>query len=1293
MPPIQRTPFELEQIESNSYLAPEVKESTFGEDITHLGITVNSWAAAVAKGNSIKDAEDAAEASDVVRPPFTREGWVKTVTEGNFSPNFKEKLLTSTVRSHVEADARIAYIKRLDDADKSLTENMSGTGRFVSSLLFAAFDPTDVATVLPFLKIGKAFKPTTFGGKVAKGAVIGSAIGTSVTAGYNFATDIDPENSLISGAVLGLGLGGVLGALGAKTSQSKTFSSKDGENLSKQEATAEEFASLTKENEGLTDLIKELESSIKNSSSMTKQEVESLAADRKVAANAAKQQQTVLQEKLDYAKKQHNEAKANVSSVDKVGETLRKEGNALERTILKAEGGIAKAKVAAVEYKKTAKLISTTKGQITKLTKQLNALKTKRTKEANLKRTNLKASIAKLEKKLEDTSKSRTKGLRVDLAKLGKTIEDLAPNTPTLVKALEKQLKGVRSTQSKATSNLLKNRKLQEDTKVARDAAQKERAAYKIPEQKVSLVRPSAETTKLQEKLAEHKVNMTPEGLLQLVEKRGLLGKELEDLSKNGLNLKKLREVRASQSKTLSNLSKELDSIGKLDDFRDSALFKRSPAWMRKLLISPIERNLNSATAAVRNFSSMLHSGTIHHGKINNMTAWVLRQMLDVSLDRMHKAMIYNYTQAVKNGYTGDKAKFDQDVFLNANSINGNIQRDVFTGIDGAIVGMDRFKIAQERIGSTTRSHSSSNEWVKKATDDYLDYFEAIHSHGSKLGMEAFNGSLSKGYSNRTYSAARIEAFGGRDAAVEHLTKAQESFARATNSEVSDLTMAEFRAKAERAVDSSLDHTQVQKKVTQDMGFTRASSTTSLKQRGIDVFDDEIADLLETNITATSLLYGRRVHGRLALKERFGVDNDVQLSEMVKQLGGKPNEIDNINVIVETILGRREISKNAYDPFTRVVKAVSSYSSVMHTMAFALPTVTEVASLAKEFGWGKAMNTFIGNPQEIYSTYRFGTPSEKNSVELMISYGDAHFANRANRMESENFDSVAGQHKLDDIVRWQSVYSGLMPLTDMLRMSAASLSVDFMATLSVANRVSKADMKRLNDMGFGAEDLENIRTTLQVDKTGRINNMDRKTWGALDRKITAGVMTMVERTILDPNGITLPKFMTNMNEGQLVPRVMMKFMRYPFESYERMLVRGIQESDAKQATAFAGNIAIWMFILSAKDAMKSPEDQRYTGDEGTTDLFTDAAMRNSWTSGLSVGLDTVAGLATGSNLTNDYEYKVGGAVQSDYESALKGEFRYALPFTSVKLGNDGIGEHAAKAIGSILNLETIYKDD
>ena len=269
---------------------------------------------------------------------------------------------------------------------------------------------------------------------------------------------------------------------------------------------------------------------------------------------------------------------------------------------------------------------------------------------------------------------------------------------------------------------------------------------------------------------------------------------------------------------------------------------------------------------------------------------------------------------------------------------------------------------------------------------------------------------------------------------------------------------------------------------------------------------------------------------------------------------------------------------------------------------------------------------------------------------------------------------------MDKTNHYGSVFGGLLPVTDALRMTTASLTVDFLARMSVKSNISSADMKRLLDMGFDQADLPRIRDVLNVSSDGRINNMDRGTWGKLDEEMQAAVQITMDRVILEPSGATLPAFMTDMSGGAFIPRIFTKFMRFPLESIERMTYRGMQEMDAKRAIGIATNVAMWSAVLAAKDALRSEDKQIYANEENHMTLLKDAFLYSSVVGGITTVADLTSGIVTGQNLTNDYQFRWGGVVLSDIGKLQRGNPTFSLPLYTVNIGE------AVGAAGTTIGL-------
>jgi hypothetical protein len=1258
---------EWQRAEAESFSVPDKPE-----------YSQNKYSAAFRVGNTgaklyqLGKARAEADTSKVQDLEFTRENLQKYLQEQGYSPDVVADAMTTPANSWRAAIGRADYKKSQIEAEQQIGE--MGVGGLALTAPFTIFD-VDSLMGGPIYKgvkwLGKGKGLSSQLARKAEKPLAGAGVGAFAVATENTLLNEDDvsvlEGALFGGA-LGLGIAGLTSKLESQASLNK-FRDGQGRLIDKQAVKAEELAENAKKQETLDELIEELEDVTKDKKDVTEILQEAELRDRKYERIDKRQNKTRLQEAADYATKIFTDAQEAVGKVAKEieGLTARTIKNAEEVAGLKEV--VKGLKAATAEIATLKKGIGTKTGQITELKRRLDELKGVDERKAIDKRKTLREKINRLQDEVAPTQ-ARIKTLEGRIAKADPDIE-------SRIATLEEERALLDKSVTARSKQLAKDIKRRDTAEKAATKAVDEANNYST-QVSVADARYSKETLSLRDRLSAFNAELSPAGLKTLIAQKQNLAKEVTDLlDKDDLDIKDLKTVRAERQNYINKLKAELDEVDKAVSLKDSKTFKRLPEFLQKLVISPIEKNLNSQNEFVRGLAQRLHAGTMYHGKVNTRNAWNLRTLLDTKRNRMEHAVIYAYREAVKDGYTGKFHEFEAEVADNARYVAGRIQRQLYTEQEGGINAKERLEVAKSRVASVTREHNSSNKHVQDATDAFLNYFEHMHEYGNKLNMEAFRGSLGKGYVKRIYSPEKIKALGEQEA-VNRIVEAQRSFAIATNTEFVE---ADAIAKAETVVKNALDPQARVDMVLRDLTPTRSATESALKQRSIEAFDDELIDVLESDIRTTSYIYGTQVNGRMALKEALGVDNDEQIAALIRQVNPTEEEAKNFVVMIDTIKGTRELSKDPMNPFTRATKAASSYSSVMHTLGFVVPTMTEISSIAKEFGWSKAISGFVGNPREIIDIYRNGTPSDKNSIQMFLSYGDAYINNRVTRYDADgnNLDSVGRmQSFLDGTTQRMAVFGGLLPVTDMLRMTTASLSVDFLARMSVAKNISKTDMMRVEDMGFDAGDFEAIRKTLGVKGDGTITNFDRKTWGDLDEKINLGVNTMVERVILHPNGITLPKFMTDFNEGQFFPRIMFKFMRFPFESYERMLGRGMQEADAKQAVALAGNIAMWSLILAGKDALKDEDKQRYAGEEGLSALALDSFMYNSVTAGPVAFIDTGLGLLTGKTSLG-YRYQIGGALASDYNSALKGDFRMSTPLAPINIG-DGFAT-AAQTIG------------
>jgi len=1284
MPLNEYSNYDMKTMEAGS--VNPVPEEEFGQsDTAALAQTLNSTYASIKKWDIYKQEHDV---SQFEGKPFNYETFDASLEGRGLSPTVMHEAKISHLTSWQDAESRVAWLVDQETKERQVQENFSTAGMIAAGIPLVLADPLDALALSPILagaiKAKKVMNLSSRAGKIAGHALTGAAVSAGSMMTYEVTTGIYKDDSLIESAVVGLAIGGILGPFMSKAPMQETLTTSkdfDGRILSDTEVNIEKRATADVELQNInnfTDEVKQIKEELKG----TEGEFKTLFKTDKEAATAKAAK--AKQEKLDI----YNLKQRAVEAASKGVKTARDKLQPVTDTVaanVKAIKELQSSSRKVVKDIESQKILQKDapklEASIVKLRKEIYQLKEKSDTKSVASLAKAGAELAKIRKALA-TNTAKIKDLQASISKVDSDPVSRINILKEQNKPLVKQLKDMTATLNKRLATV-------KAAKGDRSSAKADKEEAKLRVKNEEVLR-SPETASLEEKLVAYGVDLSNDGLRALASKKGLLEADIAKMEAGDFKTKAVYGVATEKRNFIQKLSDELDEIGKIPDFRKSVVWKRVHPALQKILISPVSKLLNSKNDEVSGLATLLATGTLSQGVARTYNALNVRKLMDIRRDRMINGIVNSYREAKQAGYKGNMTAFELEVSNNAHKVTGQMQRDMSTNIPPTVVGKDREAIVFERASSVERQVFSDNEWITKASDDFLDYYEYVHAKGKTLEMPSFVGSIGKAYINRVYSRDKIIKMGGVEVAINKLVKMQEDFAIATSSELTPTTRLEFEAKARTAMEGTLDHTMRVRQVTAELGVPVQSTTTSLKQRSIDAFDDDLSELLEDNLADISHMYALQTHGRIALKEKIGVDTDQQMGDLINNLkGATADEVDNLRVLVETIKGTREMSSNPFDPFTRAVKAISSYSSVMHTMGFMIPTITEVSSIAKEFGWSKTISDLIGRPKDVYDAYRNGTPSEKNSILLMISYGNAYFgkavARQDNAADMVNIDKT--QEFMDGLVHKEAIFGGLLPLTDMLRMTTASLTVDFMAGLSVASKISKADMARLNDMGFDAKDLERIRTTLKVAPDGTIGNLDRKTWGQLDEDITLAVLTTVERTILHPDGATLPKFMTNMDAGQFVPRIMMKFMRFPIDSYERLLLRGIQQADAKQALAMAGNIGMWAAILSMKDAVKDEEDQHYSGDEGTNKLMMDSFMYNSVTGGAFAIANTTSGLITGQQMFSDYSFSMGGAPIYDLKKLQSGD-----PAFSALGGKVNIGQAAADALRTIGILEELNKE-
>lgn len=775
------------------------------------------------------------------------------------------------------------------------------------------------------------------------------------------------------------------------------------------------------------------------------------------------------------------------------------------------------------------------------------------------------------------------------------------------------------------------------------------------------------------------------------LKEKDLLNEKIFKMRDKNFSLPSLIRQQKSVIKSLNDDIMELDGIFSSENkksawskIKESNAYKNAPQPLQKFVISPIERLFASATPEVRGLASLLHPGTLWHGFVTeNNTVFHIKERLN----RQAKAAADNhrtsYKEARAAGYKGSETEFGAAVTEEIYRVNGAAQKEARAGIDKTLPPEKIHEKVQQKLNASRRVYTTSNEQIIKAVDGWLDYYESMAKIGTSLEMTDFLNIALKGYTPRRGSIDKIVRMGGEAKAIDHLVQMQKKYALDNNIKISE---PELKARAAAFVKATMDKSQNRRAISRPLGARSTSEATAIQARKMMAYDDDIAAVLEDQIVGITESYKMATHGRFALKEKLGVDTMEQMDKLIEQTGASVKETALFNQMVRTVLGTVGLDKNPYSLQNQAINMASSVSSLMHIMSFGIPTMTEIAAPIAKTGFMPVLKSLGVSSDMIYNIYRFGSTSDRNSLALIADVGNHWMNHKLSRVDVENVHNDVNkvQTHLNEATRLGGVYGGLVPITDAYKLLSIVADLNWMAGLRKAD-ISKADLVKLEQMGFGIDDLDQIHRAIQLDSKGNVDLSKELSAGdrAFRQKLDDALYNFRQSTVLEPSGATLPGWLADVNtNGLWTSRVFFKFMNFPVESYERLLLNGIQHGDAKVVSGTLLNAAMWSMILTAKDAVKGEDKKQYEGDEGNTKLMLDSLLYSSIISGPVALLDKAAALR-GTSLMG-YPSSWGGVLERDIESLMKGK---------PKVGVWGVNVNLGEAAGNALNYLGIMQDE
>lgn len=1180
--------------------------------------------------------------------------------------------------SSYDFEKRRFYLNELERQKESAHANTDWVD--YGALLIASIGDADS---LATMGAGSIFKATKVGSKVftemgkhkvSSGAFIGAAYAGGNTLALNAVDDTGVDGDVMMSTAFGGVLGGSLGWMGHLISNRKAGSNVIDPTTNKPITKGEALVNAIKEKEleiAKFDEMAEANLKIHAEAKISSEDIVkgSERYRRKVQKLQLEKQELELQLGVDgkidtdikaMSKQLEDDFETSTISYNNFLTKAKQLRDKLVAQIAKKEETIEGIK-ARTKFDKELTKVSAKSTKATKAITEANAaLKTAKAEyKASLKKGSEKAKVAALKRFNKATEKLAK--VKADSDALKKTVNQLRKERPEYVKSN----KGLATL--KEDKALLK--KMDADNK--KTIKERDNLQGKLAEDKEALGSLKAdEMHKVKSKLAEVQKRLAAISMKSqdLTGKRVKAEAELEKLKAGELPDTYKAELLSAKDKLQQELDEYLENPMSMDRLQENPMFNIAPSFLQKFVISPVERLYASNNPAIRSLATLLSPPVIaKEGFVNNMTARTfIRDAKNNASDTL-MAIEREFVAYKKAGGTEfDRGTWFQHVSKERARLIGEQQRANVARVPNEDVGGKLYNdILEEMHMTASYKFTHGNPQIAKSMQLMEDYYKGVKTQGTDLRVEGIAGARNEGYVHQLYDEGAARAL-GQEKFVDGLVRAQSRYAL-DHGLPDDIDL--FRAKAEKAHYMALSENQRYEKM-YNMFNPKHTGTSPLHQKSIMMYADDAAMFVNHNTPVNMVTYARGMGGRFALKKFLGINNKAELKPKLQQLGKmEESEVKSIDAIVDTIAGYREVAR--YEKgWEEYLHGASTVSSMLHTMNFGISATTEITTVVANSGFKSTLKNMIPSFKMVKNVYKNGgTEADFKRFSAMKDVGQYKFGTEVNRMEmGEDFDRLGSfQDSMDNIVHKESVWSGLQFFTDWFKVNAQMASQDFITDMARdITKISKADRKRLSQMGISDEHLQVIREKA-FDKSGKyVGNRDQ--WGdELNDIIDRGSLNQAYGSVLHPDGFTLPMMMTDGSNqfSRTANNSILKFMKFPIASYEALLLQGISTFDAKIMVGTALNLGMWSQIILAKDALNNWGDtskNKYDLDqeEGWAKLLQDTLMVMSVTGSISSVGNIGSSVLFGESITG-YQKGVGdNTVVSDIQRGLRGDIPMSL---------------------------------
>jgi len=874
--------------------------------------------------------------------------------------------------------------------------------------------------------------------------------------------------------------------------------------------------------------------------------------------------------------------------------------------------------------------------------------------------TSVSKQIDKVQKKLEASIETKT-------IKEAKKLEDTLKTLTTKHKELQTEVSKVKE----------QHKNIERETKQAR-------SKITTKSMKKTLETPS--------KPEAHKEAKVVEDALKNVNKKLKETSKKLEISKRlvGSTDEKIGNLKAKVETKTSEIAREVEEFKNgpaLERIEEAGKGKLKLKWLEEHLIwSPISRMYSSDNQMLRGIATKLYAP---YKALKDSAGNIMPIRPNASFDKfvvenewskVQAVLLQEFNEAVKKGEFNGKVKdFMSEIRNHYIKKNSEFARKQLANLGTNHIDE---KALEAEIHNLLNKGSVSyaiegKEHLGNAAQHIADYYKTIAKYGKESGVKGFEDVVMNGYLPRAFDAEAIEQLGTKRA-VDILSQAIAN--HPANQRMLD-NPSEIREYAEGIIKK------VGKRNTLAQMIDRAGGDQAMlsnqKARTLKVYDDDIIELIHSDIAEITASYSYTISGRIALQRHLGMSTPKEINDFYDKLvvdyNLKQDELNDVKATIDTILGTREIMKNPDALGNKAMRILTKLNSIIYGPGFALTATSEIANVIATTGFKALNGTHFDSIKSAFEMARGDKVSAEWVNELQASglIGEIVAGRHLQRFDAaDNISSAGLLEKHLDLGRNFVMHKmGLAHVTEATRAVALGAGFNYITSLARKTTLTEVEQARLARIGLSQEALESIRHLVDTGVIkydgDKLKRFGFDGWDLeLQREVQAALFNHMESTVLHPNGATLPLFASDPNSP--IAKIMLQFMRFPMAMHEQLAMRGFSEADANTAIGLISNLMLFTLVAQAKDLGKDDIDRRYNlnTEEGRTNAIMYVFSNNFMSGSIVTAADSMYSVISGKQLHSAYSQGTGsflgvsnatlGSVQRATSKAMDGELMDAF---------------------------------